>query len=128
MRLIVQVPCLDEALSITDVVQSIPRTLEGVDEVRVLIIDDGSIDGTADVALAAGAQHVIRFPHNRGLSSAFQAGLREALLLGADIIVNTDADGQYDAGGIPDLIAPILRGDADIVVGDRQPHKHPEFS
>lgn len=128
MRLIVQIPCLDEAPRIAGVVRSIPRTLAGVDEIQLLIIDDGSSDGTADVALAAGVQHVIRFPHNRGLSSAFQAGLREALRLGADIIVNTDADGQYDAGSISGLLAPILSGDADIVVGDRLPHKNPEFS
>jgi glycosyltransferase involved in cell wall biosynthesis len=92
------------------------------------VIDDGSTDGTADAALAAGVDHLVRFPHNRGLATAFQTGLREALRAGADIIVNTDADGQYDAACIPDLIAPILGMEADIVVGDRRPHENHEFS
>ncbi len=128
MKLVVQIPCLDEAPRIAEVVRSIPRDIAGVDEVLVVIVDDGSTDGTAETALAAGADHVVRFPHNRGLSFAFQAGLREALRLGADIIVNTDADNQYDASCIPDLIGPILASEADIVVGDRRPHQNSEFS
>lgn len=127
-KLVVQVPCLDEAPRIADVVRSIPRTLPGVDAVEVLVIDDGSSDGTADVALAAGADHLIQFSGNRGLAVAFQTGLREALRVGADIIVNTDADGQYDSSSIKDLIAPIVAGEADIVVGDRRPHANGEFS
>jgi glycosyltransferase involved in cell wall biosynthesis len=110
------------------VVASIPRDIPGIDTVEVLVIDDGSEDATADVAVAAGADHLVRFPYNRGLSTAFQTGLREALRAGADIIVNTDADGQYDAACIPDLIRPILAGEADIVVGDRRPHENLEFS
>jgi len=128
VRLVVQIPCLNEAPRIADVVRSIPRDVDGVDDVLIVIIDDGSTDGTAAAALAAGADHVVRFPRNRGLSFAFQSGLREALRLGADIVVNTDADNQYDASCIPDLIAPILGGAADIVVGDRSPHQNPEFS
>ena len=105
-----------------------PRILEGVDEVETLVIDDGSSDGTAAAARAAGVDHLVRFPHNRGLSVAFQTGLREAIRAGADIIVNTDADDQYDVSSLPDLVAPILAGEADVVVGDRKPQENPEFS
>lgn len=128
MKLIVQVPCLDEAPRIAGVLASLPRELDGVDAIEWLVIDDGSSDGTAEAALSAGVDHLVRFPHNRGLAVAFQTGLREALRAGADIIVNTDADNQYDASSIPDLIAPILAGEADVVVGDRRPHENPEFS
>ena len=128
MKLVIQVPCLDEAPRIADVLAGLPRSLDGIDVIEYLVIDDGSSDGTAEVALAAGAHHLVRFPHNRGLSVAFQAGLREALRAGADIIVNTDADDQYDVSSIPDLVAPILSREADIVVGDRNPSENPEFS
>ncbi len=128
VKLIIQVPCLDESPRIGGLLASLPRALDGVDLIESLVIDDGSTDGTADVAQAAGVDHLIRFPQNRGLSVAFQTGLQQALRAGADIIVNTDADDQYDASCIPDLIAPILAGEADIVVGDRRPHLNPEFS
>ena len=128
MKLVIQVPCLNEGPRIQAVVDALPRRLEGVDSVEVLVIDDGSTDTTSAIARAAGVDHLIRFPHNRGLSVAFQTGLRESIRLGADIIVNTDADNQYDASSIPDLVAPILAGEADIVVGDRRPHENPEFS
>ena len=128
VKLVIQVPCLDEAPRIAGVLATLPRMLDGVDDVETLVIDDGSSDGTAEVALRAGVDHLVRFPHNRGLSVAFQTGLREAVRAGADIIVNTDADDQYDASCIPDLIAPILAGEADIVVGDRRPHLNGEFS
>lgn len=128
MKLVIQIPCLDEAPRISGVIANLPRSVPGIDDVQVLVIDDGSRDGTAEAALAAGAEHLVRFSQNRGLSVAFQTGLREALRAGADIIVNTDADDQYDASNIPDLISPILAGEADIVVGDRKPHENPEFS
>jgi glycosyltransferase involved in cell wall biosynthesis len=128
VKLVIQVPCLNEAPRIATVLRSLPRVLEGVSTVELLVVDDGSIDGTAEQALSAGADYVVRFAHNRGLSVAFQSGLREAIRVGADIIVNTDADNQYDVSSIPDLIAPIIDGAADIVVGDRRPHLNTEFS
>jgi len=127
-KLIIQVPCLNEAPRIAGVLRALPRRLEGIDVIETLVVDDGSRDGTVKAAREAGVDHLICFPHNRGLSVAFQTGLREALRAGADIIVNTDADDQYDHSSIPDLIAPILDGTADIVVGDRRPHENPEFS
>lgn len=128
MKLVIQVPCLNESPRIAGVLASLPRQLDRVDKIETLVIDDGSTDGTAEAALAAGVNHLVQFSHHRGLSAAFQAGLSEALRAGADIIVNTDADDQYDASSIPALIAPILDGEADIVVGDRRPHENPEFS
>lgn len=128
MRLVIQIPCLDEAPRIATVIEALPERLDGVASIEVLVIDDGSTDGTADAAVAAGAHHLIRFAQNRGLASAFQAGLQEALRLGADLVLNIDADNQYDASSIPDLVRPILAGEADIVVGDRRPHENREFS
>lgn len=128
MLLVVQIPCLNEAPRIAEIVESIPREIPGVEAVRVLIVDDGSTDGTAQIALRAGADHVVQFPHNRGLAVAFQTGLREALRLGADVVVNTDGDGQYEASSVEDLVGPILAGEADIVVGDRLPHENREFT
>lgn len=128
MKLVVQIPCLDEAETLDGVIRSIPRRVEGFDRVEVLVIDDGSRDGTSEVALRAGADHLVRFAQRRGLSVAFQTGLREALRVGADVVVNTDGDGQYDGPSIRTLVAPILAGEADVVVGDRAPHRNREFS
>lgn len=128
MKLVIQIPCLDEEESLPETLAALPRAVEGFDEVAVIVIDDGSTDGTAEVAVRAGVAEVVRFPNHQGLARAFAAGLERALQLGADVIVNTDADNQYCAGDIPALIAPILRGEADIVIGDRDPANLAHFS
>lgn len=119
MKLIIQIPCYNEAQTLPLTLRDLPRTLPGVDEIEWLVMDDGSADATAEVARAAGVDHVGRFPQHQGLGRAFFSGLEMALQAGADIIVNTDADNQYDAAYIPDLIAPILQRRADMVIGDR---------
>ncbi|MBK5256912.1 MAG: glycosyltransferase family 2 protein [Vicinamibacteria bacterium] len=128
MKLVVQIPCLNEEESLPAALRAIPRTIEGIDEVIVLVIDDGSKDRTREVALAHGADHVLRFTRHKGLASGFMAGLDASLKLGADIIVNTDADNQYPAEDIPRLIGPILRGEADMTIGDRQVSEVAHFS
>ncbi len=127
-RLIVQIPCLNESGTLPTTLAAIPRQIPGVADVRVLIIDDGSTDGTADVARAHGAELIVRHPQRRGLAAAFETGLQAALAAGADLIVNTDGDNQYPGEAIPGLVAPILDGRADLVVGDRKPGYNPEFS
>ncbi|MEA2482846.1 MAG: hypothetical protein QOC55_793 [Thermoleophilaceae bacterium] len=119
MKLIIQIPCLNEEGQLPETLGDLPRALPGFDEVEWLIIDDGSTDRTVEVARAHGVDHVVRLTNNKGLAAAFQAGVDACLKLGADVIVNTDADNQYDARDIPKLTEPILRGDADMVVGDR---------
>ena len=119
MKLIIQIPCLDEADQLPTTLGDLPRRVDGFDEVEWLIIDDGSTDDTVAVARAHGVDHVVRLTNNKGLATAFQAGLDACLKLGADVVVNTDADNQYRADDIPKLVAPILAGDADMVVGDR---------
>jgi glycosyltransferase involved in cell wall biosynthesis len=119
MKLIIQIPCRDEAQTLPLTLRDLPRALPGIDAIEWLVIDDGSTDRTAEVARALGVHHVYRFAQHVGLARAFVAGLDVALRAGADIIVNTDADNQYDAGDLPKLIAPILERRADIVIGDR---------
>ncbi|MSS71708.1 MAG: glycosyltransferase family 2 protein [Candidatus Latescibacteria bacterium] len=128
MKLIVQIPCLNEEETLPPTVRDIPRQIDGIDEVEVLIVDDGCTDRTVEVAREAGVDHIVRFPQNRGLGHAFQAGIDACLRLGADIIVNTDGDNQYFGGDIPKLIRPILEGKADLVIGDREPEKIGHFS
>jgi glycosyltransferase involved in cell wall biosynthesis len=128
MKVILQIPCYNEAATLPQTLAVLPREIPGIDQIEILVVDDGSRDGTTEVAKAAGVHHIIRFPRNLGLAAAFSAGLNEALRLGADIIVNTDADNQYEARDIPRLIEPLLAGRADIVVGDRQVDRLPGFS
>jgi glycosyltransferase involved in cell wall biosynthesis len=120
VKLVIQIPCLDEEATLPRVLGELPRRLEGFESVEWLVVDDGSTDRTVDVARAHGVDHVVRLTNNKGLAAAFQAGIDASLKLGADVIVNTDADHQYPAGEIPRLVAPILAGRADMVVGDRQ--------
>ena len=127
-KLIIQVPCLNEEDQLPVALADLPRTVPGVDVVEWLVIDDGSTDATIEVARAHGVDHIVSFPQNRGLAAAFQAGLDACLKLGADYIVNTDADNQYDAGAIPDLVLPLVQGTADMVIGDRDVRTVEEFS
>ncbi len=128
MKLIVQIPALNERETIAAVVAAVPRSIPGVSRVEVLIVDDGSGDDTVAVALRAGADHVVRHTANKGLATAYQTGVDTALRLGADIIVNTDADDQYPGDEIPRLVLPIVEGKADIVIGDRQVQLIEHFS
>ena len=128
MKLIIQIPSYNEERQLPVTLASLPRTVPGFDLVEVLIIDDGSTDRTVEVAKAHGVDHIVRLTNNKGLAAAFQAGIDAGLKLGADVIVNTDADNQYNADDIPKLVAPILRGEADMVVGDRQVGQLAHFS
>jgi glycosyltransferase involved in cell wall biosynthesis len=128
MKLIIQIPCLNEEATLPATLAELPRRIDGVDSVEWLIIDDGSTDATVEVARAHGVDHIVRLTNNKGLAAAFQAGLDGCLKLGADLIVNTDGDNQYPGAEIPRLIAPILAGEADMVVGDRQVTEVEHFS
>ena len=128
MKLIVQIPCLNEEQTLPMTVAAIPRQIAGIDKVEILVIDDGSKDRTAEVARELGVEHILINRRNMGLARSFRRGLDCALALGADIIVNTDADNQYNGADIPALVGPILNGTADVVVGDRQTHTIEHFS
>ncbi len=119
LKLIIQIPCFNEADTLAETIADLPREIPGIDTVEWLVIDDGCTDGTVDVARAHGVDHIVSHTRNRGLAAAFLTGLSASLQLGADIIVNTDADNQYVADCIPDLIAPVRDGGADMVVGER---------
>jgi glycosyltransferase involved in cell wall biosynthesis len=128
MKLIIQIPCLNEEGTLPRVLGQLPREVDGFNSVEWLVIDDGSTDRTVAIAREGGADHVVRLTNNKGLAAAFQAGLDAALKLGADVIVNTDADDQYRATDIPKLVAPILAGRADMVVGNRDVQRIEHFS
>jgi len=128
MKLIVQIPCLNEEQTLPATISAIPREIPGIDKVEILVIDDGSKDRTAEVALELGVDHVLIHRRNMGLARSFRTGLDRCLALGADIIVNTDADNQYNGGDIAALVQPILAGSAEVVVGDRQTHNIEHFS
>jgi len=118
-KLIIQIPCLNEAETLPGTLRDLPRSVPGIDRIEVLVIDDGSRDGTSEVARAHGVEHIVRFRRRKGLAAAFVAGVDAAVKLGADFIVNTDADNQYVGADIAKLIEPLVRGEADIVIGDR---------
>lgn len=128
MKLVIQIPCYNEEKALPITLKDLPKKIEGIDEIEVLIIDDGSKDNTVEVAKSLGVKHVVNMPHNCGLAKAFVAGLQKSLEIGADIIVNTDADNQYCANDIEKLVKPILAGDADIVIGTRPVSKIEHFS
>lgn len=128
MKLIVQIPCLNEEQTLPQTVADIPRRIPGVDSVEILVIDDGSTDRTVEIAREVGVDHIVGHRRTKGLARAFRTGIDACLRHGADIIVNTDGDNQYCGADIPKLIEPILRGAADIVIGDRQTATIPHFS
>ncbi len=128
MKLVIQIPCLNEEASLPATLADLPRQLAGIDEIEIVVIDDGSSDATTAVARSLGIRHVVRAPVNQGLARAFSVGLDYALRLGADIVVNTDADGQYRGDQVERLIAPILHHEADVVIGDRRPGRLAHFS
>jgi glycosyltransferase involved in cell wall biosynthesis len=126
-KLIIQIPCYNEEETLAETLAALPRSVPGIDVIETLVIDDGSTDATTEVARAAGVSYLLRFPRNQGLARAFSAGLDAGLKLGADVIVNTDADNQYSGDDVARLVAPILDGRADMVVGDRAPYNVPHF-
>ena len=128
MKLIIQIPCYNEEETLGITVHDLPRQIEGIDEIEYLIINDGSRDRTVEVAHELGIHHVVSFKQNKGLAKGFMAGLDACLHLGADIIVNTDADNQYSGADIAKLVRPILDGEADIVIGERPIDQTEHFS
>ena len=128
MKLIIQIPCLNEEQTLPETLKDLPKSLKGIDSIEILIIDDGSTDRTKEVAKENGVHHILSFTNNKGLAKAFIFGMNHALKLGADIIVNTDADNQYFGGDIIKLIQPILDERADIVIGNRQVETIHHFS
>ncbi len=128
MKLIIQIPCFNEQDQLPTTLAHLPRAVEGFDAVEWLIIDDGSTDRTIEVAREHGVDHIVRLTNHKGLAAGFQAGLDAGLKLGADVIVNTDADNQYEGADIPKLVAPIVAGHADMVIGDRRVESNEHFS
>ena len=128
VKLIIQIPCFNEAETLSPTLAALPEQIAGIDRIETLVIDDGSTDGTAQVAADLGVDHIVSLAHHRGLAGAFAAGLEACLRQGADIIVNTDGDNQYRGEDIPKLVAPILAGEAELVIGDRDVENLEAFS
>jgi glycosyltransferase involved in cell wall biosynthesis len=128
MKVVIQIPCLNEEAHLAETIADLPKEIPGVDEVKVLVIDDGSEDDTSGVAQKAGVDKIVRFRRRQGLATAFKTGLDVSLAMGADIIVNTDADNQYKGSDIPRLIEPILKSKSDMVVGTRNIKEIEDFS
>jgi glycosyltransferase involved in cell wall biosynthesis len=128
MKLIIQIPAFNEEATIAQALRDLPKKIEGITSIETLVIDDGSSDRTAEAARKAGASHILQLKSHRGLSAAFVAGIDAALRLGADIIVNTDADNQYQAADVARLVVPIIKGTAEVVIGDREVSKSPHMS
>lgn len=128
MKLIIQIPCLNEEETLPGTISGLPAEIPGIDTIEYLVVDDGSTDRTVEVARECGVHHILSLGTNRGLGFAFSAGIEKALSLGADIVVNTDGDNQYRGEDIPLLLAPIINNEADLVVGNRPIKDHPEFS
>ncbi len=128
MKLIIQIPCLNEEESLPKTLADLPKQIDGIDTIEILVIDDGSTDNTSEVAKSHGVHHVVRLTKKKGLAFVFHSGLDASLKKGADIIVNTDADGQYKGEDIPRLVKPIVEGKADIVIGNRDIEKVKQFS
>src|ERR1700710_2059311 len=128
MKLIIQIPCLNEEATLPATIADLPRQLDGIDTIELLVIDDGSTDRTVEVARAAGVEHIVRLTNNKGLAAGFQAGLDACLKLGADIVVNTDADNQYRGADVAKLVAPILAGGAGTGGGGRPGPQIDHFS
>ena len=128
LKLIIQIPCFNEEHTLPETIRDLPSEIEGIDIIETLIIDDGSTDRTVEVAQELGVDHIIQNPKNMGLARTFRKGVDACLKAGADIIVNTDGDNQYAGGDIPKLVKPIVEGNVEIVIGDRQTHKIKHFS
>ena len=128
MKLVIQIPCFNEEQTLPQTIRDLPKSIPGIDQIEILVVDDGSTDRTVEVARLCGAQHVLSLGTNRGLGHAFAMGLEKALSLRADIVVNTDGDNQYVGADIAKLVDPILQCQADMVVGCRPILNHPEFS
>ena len=128
MKLVIQIPCFNEQQTLPQTIRDLPKAIPGIDQIEILVVDDGSTDRTVEVARLCGAHHILSLGTNRGLGRAFAAGVEKALSLGADIVVNTDGDNQYMGADIAKLVEPILERRADMVVGCRPILDHPEFS
>jgi glycosyltransferase involved in cell wall biosynthesis len=127
-KLIIQIPCFNEGGTLAQTLSQLPRVVRGFERVEWLVVNDGSTDDTVDVARRAGVDHIVDLPHNQGLAAAFMAGVEASLKAGADVIVNTDGDNQYDASSIPSLVQPIIDGRVQIVIGEREIMNNREFS